>query len=226
LVDRPPPSRYRIVERRGRLEIIDLETGTTPPTAAERMAVHDAAQGNAALKSDQKDERLARAAALDAAAKAVQELNNPAPITTTNRPTDPIRARLEARPGPWQAKGDAKPPKTKAPPPAPAAQPGPGRSASAGADRMRGNQTFVTGKWWDNKGPRTVTLGPAGRAKLTNGILGIVVVGFFIALAMLVVQPALLLVAGFVLFRFGGTMIGPVGARLVDEAIRAEGRRG
>ena len=37
MVDRPPPSRFSVVERGGRLVVIDRETGQTPPTAAERM---------------------------------------------------------------------------------------------------------------------------------------------------------------------------------------------
>jgi hypothetical protein len=32
LLDRPPPSRFSVVERRGRLVVIDKETGTTPAT--------------------------------------------------------------------------------------------------------------------------------------------------------------------------------------------------
>ena len=45
---------------------------------------------------------------------------------------------------------------------------------------------------------------------------------FFAIIAMVIVQPALILVAAFVLFRFGGTIIGPIGARLIDEAIKAD----
>ncbi|HWV61477.1 MAG TPA: hypothetical protein VN034_12515, partial [Sphingopyxis sp.] len=41
MVDRPPPSRFSVVERGGRLVVIDRETGRTPPTAAERMDAHD-----------------------------------------------------------------------------------------------------------------------------------------------------------------------------------------
>ncbi|WP_194954645.1 hypothetical protein, partial [Sphingopyxis solisilvae] len=41
MVDRPPPSRFSVVERGGRLVVIDRETGQVPPTAAERMEVHD-----------------------------------------------------------------------------------------------------------------------------------------------------------------------------------------
>lgn len=81
---------------------------------------------------------------------------------------------------------------------------------------------MVTGKWWDSKGPRTVDLGQAGRAKLSEGFITATVIAFFAIIAMVVVQPALLLLAAFALFRFGGTIIGPLGAWLIDAAIKAD----
>ena len=45
MVDRPPPSRFSVVERGGRLVVIDCETGQIPPTAAERMNAHDRRMG-------------------------------------------------------------------------------------------------------------------------------------------------------------------------------------
>lgn len=42
LLDQPPPNRLRIVEKGGRLVVIDRLTGTTPPTAVERMKAWDA----------------------------------------------------------------------------------------------------------------------------------------------------------------------------------------
>ena len=46
MADRPPPGRYSVVERGGRLVVIDRETGRTPPSAAERMADHDRRMGS------------------------------------------------------------------------------------------------------------------------------------------------------------------------------------
>lgn len=42
LLDQPPPKRLHIVEKGGRLVVIDRLTGTTPPTAAELMKAGDA----------------------------------------------------------------------------------------------------------------------------------------------------------------------------------------
>src|SRR3546814_11112198 len=42
---RPPPSRFAVIERGGRLVIVDRTTGKTPPSAAERMAEHDRRMG-------------------------------------------------------------------------------------------------------------------------------------------------------------------------------------
>jgi hypothetical protein len=189
-----PPARYRIVERGGRLEVIDGETGERPLSAAERMAAHDAAHGHAALRYDRVE--AARAAA-------------PPPVAPT--PSDPIRARLGDKASPWQASGEAKPPRAKRL-----------KDAPPTAISQLAKGTYVTGKWWDSKGPRTVTLGQKGREKLVNSIMATLIVAFFIFIALAVIQPALLLVAGFALFRFGGTIIGPIGARLIDQAIAAD----
>src|SRR3546814_13143043 len=50
LPDRPPPSRFAVIERGGRLVIVDRTTGKTPPSAAERMAEHDRRMGLVAAK--------------------------------------------------------------------------------------------------------------------------------------------------------------------------------
>lgn len=214
MVDRPPPQRYRVVERRGRLEVIDSVTGERPPSAAERMASHDAAHGHAAMRFDRAQDLLVEAA---------KNAEKPTPAPTSPAPTDPVRARLEAKAGPWQAKGEARPPKAKQARPEPRYT---GTDMGGGlgeAARGPGKQTpFVTGKWWDSKGPRAVTLGRAGRAKLTNGALTFALFGFFIAIVIMIIQPALLLIVAFALFRFGGTFIGPIGANLIDAAIKAD----
>ena len=46
MADRPPPGRYSVVERGGRLVVIDRETGRTPPSAVERMVDYDRRMGN------------------------------------------------------------------------------------------------------------------------------------------------------------------------------------
>lgn len=207
-----PPARYRIVERGGRLEVIDGETGERPLSAAERMAAHDAAHGHAALRYDRVDAQREAAPPL-AASPPPQPKSAPAP-------TDPIRARLAAKPSPWQASGEAQPPRAKRPDaktaPAPAAAP------AAASQLAKG--TFVTGKWWDSKGPRTVTLSKKGRKKLSDNVIAALVVGMFVFIALAVIQPVLLLVAGFALFRFGGTILGPIGARIIDNAVGVDGR--
>lgn len=202
-----PPSRYRIVERDGRLEIIDRETGERPQSAAERMAAHDAAHGDAALRNDRQEEQRAKT---PPPAPANPAAPKPAP------PSDPIRERLQKKASPWQPKGEAKPPRAKHP-----ADPPMQRPAQTASSLVKG--TFVTGKWWDSKGPRRVALGEKGKAKLGNGLMTAIIIGFFILIALIVVQPALLLVAAFVLFRFGGTIVGPIGAWLIDDAIKADG---
>jgi hypothetical protein len=225
LPDATPPSRYRIVERSGRLEVIDLETGTRPASAAERMAAHDAAHGHAALRYDRLEEEAP-------APPPAMASGTPAP-TAQPRPTDPIRAALARRANPWggndgaraelgaqsQSEARARPAPDMARPNVP---------AERRAERARNaeRQPFVTGKWWDSKGPRTISLGAAGQAKLQSSFVTAAVIAFFAIIAMIVVQPALLLVAAFALFRFGGTIVGPIGAWLIDDAIKADGGLG
>ena len=200
-----PPARYRIVERGGRLEIIDRETGERPQSAAERMAAHDAAHGHAALRYDRLEESQAEAPP------------QPSPLPPQPAPpSDPIRQRLQQKSSPWQASGEARPPRAKR-----LAQPDGQRAAQRPANLVKGS--FITNQWWDNKGPRTVTLREKGRAKLGGSLMTALIIGFFVMIALMVIQPALLLVAAFALFRFGGTIIGPVGAWLIDDAIKADG---
>lgn len=86
----------------------------------------------------------------------------------------------------------------------------------------RGEKIIITGRWWDSRGPRTIALGNVGRQRLTSGFVTALVLSLFIAIALLLVQPLLLLVAGFLLFRFGSAIVAPLGARLIDEAIKAD----
>jgi hypothetical protein len=226
LVDRPPPHRYRIVERGGRLEVLDTTTGERPQSAAERMAAHDAAHGHAALRYD----RLNDTGAAPPVSKAPAAPPNGA--TTQRPPADPIRAALSERAKPWSQSSASRPQLGAQTASEAQARPGPNmratgpQSESSAASPPRGTpQTMVTSRWWDSKGPRTLRLGAAGRKRLSSGFVTALVLSFFLLIALLVVQPALLLIAGFALFRFGGTIIGPLGARLIDEAIKADGLR-
>jgi hypothetical protein len=227
LVDRPPPQRFRILERGGRLEVIDSETGARPPSAAERMAAHDAAHGHAALRYD----RLAEAEAEAGPAPVSQTPAVPpaAPISTEVTPTDVIRAAIAKRATPWSGGNGGRAQLGAQSQSEANARPSPGANQSSArpalrsrAPRDESRQPIVTGKWWDSKGPRTLDLGEAGRAKLTGGFMTALIVAFFALIAMIIVQPALILVVGFALFRFGGTIIGPIGAWLIDEAIKAD----
>jgi hypothetical protein len=219
LVDRPPPQRFRIVERGGRLEVIDSETGARPASAAERMAAHDAAHGHAALRYD----RLA-----ETDLKSVSATPPPLP-TPALIPTDAIRAAIAKRANPWSGNNGGRAQLGAQSQSEAQARPSPGDNQASArpapqshASRDKGRRPMVTGKWWDSKGPRTLDLGEAGRAKLSEGFITAAVVAFFAIIAMVVVQPALLLVAAFALFRFGGAIIGPIGARLIDAAIKAD----
>lgn len=234
MADRPPPHRYRIIERGGRLEVLDTATGERPQSAAERMAAHDAAQGHAALRYD----RMKDAAEL-------ASTSAPGPMATAlhsgagaqRPPSDPIRVALAERSKPWSQSSASRPQLGVQSASEAQARPNPGsgspatpQRAAPAAEPVRGNtgrdvksQTLVTGRWWDARGPRTLTLGQRGRARLTSGFMTALAVAAIIAIALLVVQPVLLLVAGFILFRFGSAILAPIGARLIDEALKADG---
>lgn len=227
MVDRPPPSRFSVVERGGRLVVIDRETGQTPPTAAERMELHDRKMGVEPI-------RPARAQAgpdLSAAARAesgqtaraapARQVARPAaaPATAAGNGNTRIAAAIaERNRRPWnpQPAGRPAPESNTAPVPAriasrPVPQPGGAR------------KTIVTGKWWDAKGPRTIDLGPKGQQVLSGGFVTLFLVVATAAIVALFVEPIILFVGAFVLFRFGGSFLGPIGAGLVDKALAEKG---
>lgn len=219
--DQLPPPRYRIIERRGRLEVIDRETGARPASAAERMAAHDATHGHAAMQYD----RLAETAEPSAATLPLSE--SPEPVRPV--PTDAIRDAITKRANPWSGANGGRAQLGAQSNAEAQARPKLGSNQASARPAPRANRApsnarmpFVTGKWWDSKGPRAVDLGQAGRAKLSGAALTTVGIAFFVMIALMVIQPALLLVAAFALFRFGGTIIGPIGARLIDDAIKAD----
>ena len=208
MVDRPPPSRFSVVERGGRLVVIDRETGRTPPTAAERMDAHDRRMGIEPVRP--------AAQAAPARAETVLAQAAPAPQRAAQRPpNDRQAAAVPAmnRKQPWgqKAKGAGQPQPARIPQ-RPALQP-------QGGDR----KTIVTAKWWDAKGPRTIELGPNGQTELTGRLMflffGVVIAAIVIAF----IAPIALFVAAFLIFRFGGNILGPIGAGIVDKALAERG---
>ena len=209
MVDRPPPSRFSVVERGGRLVVIDKQTGQTPPTAAERMDVHDRKMGVEPIRPA----KPSVSADMSAAARTESGLSaRPAP--TQQKAASVAAARPVKQP--WSQ-----------PPTDPAvlkSEPGPARTPGRPAPQTGGTrETIVTGKWWDSKGPRTIELGPKGQAKLSGGFVTLFVVALIAAIIALVIEPLLLFVAAFLLFRFGGRILGPIGASLVDKALGEKG---
>ena len=226
MVDRPPPSRYSVVERGGRLVVIDKETGGTPPTAAERMDAHDRKLG----VEPNRPARPSAVADMSHAARAESGLSaRPAPTKQTARPAlasqapvkadaraDASRGRMAAaiaeRGKPWNATSADRPP--------PQAEVAPARIPSRPAPWASGaRKTIVTGKWWDSKGPRTIELSAKGQQVLSSGFLTLFLVVAVAAIVILFIEPLILFVGAFLLFRFGGNVLGPIGAGLVDKAL-------
>ena len=214
MVDRPPPSRFSVVERGGRLVVIDKETGQTPLSAAERMAIHDRQLGIEPVRP----ERRANSAEVSAAARAESGLSaRPAPSEPPAAP--PRTAAAPAQPGkrPWTAAPNDRPALKSNSAPAPA------RVPSRPASPTGARKTIVTGKWWDAKGPRTIELGPKGQQVLSGGFVTLFFVLVTAAIIALIIQPVLLFVGAFLLFRFGSNILGPLGAGIVDKAIAEKG---
>jgi hypothetical protein len=210
LVDGAPPSRFSVVERGGRLVVIDRETGQTPLTAAERMEIHDRNLGIEPIRPEPRT----NAPDLSAAARAESGLSaRPAPVQAAGRAPDRPRvvaAAAEQGKRPWSpTPGDRSAPKTNAP----------ARIPNRPAPRSGDRKTIVTGKWWDSKGPRTIELGPKGQQVLSGGFVTLFVVAVIAAIVALVIEPLLLFVGAFLLFRFGSNILGPLGAGIVDKAI-------
>ncbi len=215
MVDRPPPSRLSVVERGGRLVVIDRETGRTPPTAAERMDAHDRKMGIEPV-------RPAVRAAPPVEAETIPGLAEPAPAPQRGPPRPPNDRMAAAvaemhRKQPWSQK--PKGPK----PEGTASRPQPARIVQRPQPQTGGRKTIVTSKWWDAKGPRTIELGPKGQAELSGGFMALVFGLVIAAIVALFVEPLLLFVGAFLLFRFGGNVLGPIGARIVDKALAERG---
>lgn len=206
MVDRPPPSRFSVVERGGRLVVIDRETGQTPPTAAERMDMHDRKAGVEPIRPASRQVPPEPAAPTVTAAAPPQR-NPPRP------PNDRMATAVAElnRKRPWQES------------PRSTAQPTPARHPQRPRPQAGGRKTIVTGKWWDSKGPRTIELGPKGQTELTGGFMALVFGLVIAAIIAFFVEPLLLFIGAFVLFRFGGNFLAPIGARIIDKALAETG---
>lgn len=206
--------------------VIDRDTGQTPPTAAERMAEHDRRMGHEPIRPAPR-----QAAAPPTTPSAPQQRMTPPP--TANAQVAAAVADMN-RKRPWKDAAKSTHAERRAEARAyertevrtdvraeaqtdSAAQPA--RIAQRPAPTARGRKTIVTGKWWDAKGPRTIELGPKGQQTLSGGFVTLVIVGLVAALVTLLVQPVLLFIGAFLLFRFGGQILGPIGAGIVDKAI-------
>lgn len=64
---------------------------------------------------------------------------------------------------------------------------------------------------------------PQGQQVLSGGFLTLFVVAVIAAIVALFIQPVLLFVGAFLLFRFGSNIPAPLGAGIVDKAIAEKG---
>ena len=186
--------------------MIDQTTGQTPATAAERMDIHDRALGIEPIRPA----RSSAAPNTSAAARAESGLSaRPAPVDTAKARMAAKVTEMQNRP--WkQAPSDRLAPK---------AEPAPARIPERATPPARGRKTIVTGKWWDSKGPRTIELGPKGQQTLSGGFVTLFFVAMFAAMIVMFIEPVVLFIGAFLLFRFGGNIIGPLGAGIVDKAL-------
>ena len=221
MVDRPPPSRFSVVERGGRLVVIDKETGQTPPTAAERMDLHDRNLGvepiRPAKTSAVPDMSTAARAESGLSARPAPAQQATAPIAAANSGRDRVAAAVAERTKqPWKNPQPNDRPALKS-------NPEPARIASRPTPHAGGRKTIVTAKWWDAKGPRTIELGPKGQQILSSGFVTLFFALVIAAIVVGFIEPLLLFAGAFVLFRFGGNFLGPIGAGIIDKALAEKG---
>ena len=187
--------------------VIDRETGQTPPTAAERMDLHDRKMGVEPIRP------APRQTAPDPAA--IEQAAQAAPREAPRPPNERMVAAVAEmnRKQPWSQKAKA------------VAQPQPARIPDRPRSQPQtgGRKTIVTAKWWDSKGPRTIELGPKGQAELTGGFMMLFFGLVIAAIVLAFVEPLILFGGAFVLFRFGGNVLGPIGAGIIDKALAEKG---
>lgn len=203
--------------------VIDKETGQTPPTAAERMDIHDRNMGVEPIRPA----KPSAAPDMSAAARAESGLSaRPAPVQQVPAPIAAPAADSSGRDRVVVAVAERnKRPWNPAPNDRPTLKAGPAPTRNSGSAPLQagGRKTIVTGKWWDSKGPRTIELGPKGQQVLSSGFVTLFIALAVAAIVAMFIEPLILLVGAFVLFRFGGNFLGPIGASLVDKAIAEKG---
>ncbi len=219
MADRPPPGRYSVVERGGRLVVIDRETGRTPPSAAERMADYDRRMGNeptlpASQHFPPAAQRLPMDAFADPSAPVVEQVIEPPAPPVSDRMAATVAAMNRKQPWKGQRPGAAAGPARIAQRPQPRTQ---------SATKPGARKTIVTGKWWDAKGPRTIELSPKGQQALSGGFATLFFVVLIAAIVGLFIAPVLLFIGAFLAFQFGGKILGPIGAGIVDKALAERG---
>jgi len=213
LLDRPPPSRFSVVERGGRLVVIDRTSGRTPPSAAERMADHDRRMGQEAVRPAMPE-------------PASETLIMPAPPPKTvaapaasfrdaKREAEVAKQRIAERVAergqrPWGRETVRAEPRR--------AEPAPARIPDR-APPAPGRKSVTTAKWWDAKGPRTVQVGPRGQAELNAGLIAFLFMVLAITVVTALIALPLLFVVGFLALRFADKIVAPIGASLVDKAL-------
>ena len=183
--------------------VIDRDTGTIPPSAAERMAEYDRRMGNETIRTA--SHPVPDGARGDQATPAIDEGKKPGPPPPSHK-----AAARNARPQPWK--------EPHAKPVAPAARASMGPRPNP-APQVGGRKTIVTGKWWDAKGPRTIELGPKGQQTLSGGFVTLFFAVLIVAIVTLFIAPIVLFIGAFLAFRFGGRILGPIGAGIVDKAV-------
>ena len=203
--------------------VIDKETGQTPPTAAERMDIHDRKMGVEPIRPA----KPSVAPDISAAARAESGLSaRPAPVEKAPAPMTAAPANRSGRDRIAAAVAERnKRPWNNAPNDRPAlkASPASARSSGSSSRQAGGRKTIVTGKWWDSKGPRTIELGPKGQQVLSSGFVTLAIGLVIAAIVTMLIEPFLLFAGAFVLFRFGGNILGPIGAGFVDKALAEKG---
>jgi len=203
--------------------VIDRETGQTPLSAAERMDIYDRSMGVEPVRPAKTPAKPGAAPGTSAAAGAesglsvratpTQQAGTPAASGGQGRMATAIAERGKR---PWKAAPNDRP--------ALEAKPAPARIPARAAPPTGGaRKTIVTGKWWDAKGPRTIELGSKGQQVLSSSFLTLFFVALVAAIAALFFEPILLFIGGFLLFRFGGHILGPIGASIIDKAIAEKG---
>ena len=156
---KPPPSRYRVVERGGRLVVIDSVAGGTPPTARELLNTQYPRQS----RDPEPQTSPQLALELDVLV-----------------PSSPAYTRSSVAPPPGFLRNVA---------------------ATVCSDERDadGRLQWTTARWFDARGPRTVTLSARTELQLAIAILTLLAVAFFAmiaAIAMGLVGWVILVIAG------------------------------